>query len=246
MSVEHARKFLDRVNEDAQVRESAQAAYAEELLRLANRLGFHMSGEDLKEAIRDDGRRMMETRSFLPTTGCYRIAEIGVGNGETSLAFAQHLAGSGVLHLFDRQTKVDAVAAMLGSKGFTNVRAYGCSDRLLDSYNWSLAKLLREHREPIFDYVFLDGAHTWAHDALAFFLLDRLLVPGGYLDFDDYDWTIASSPTTNPQRVPAMNSLYTEEQMRTKQIKMVVDFLVRRTPGYVEVHENKIFQKITA
>ncbi|MGP1678337.1 MAG: class I SAM-dependent methyltransferase [Burkholderiales bacterium] len=186
----------------------------------------------------------METLRFLSTTGCSRIAEIGVGIGETSLAFAQYLAGAGVLNLFDRRKTVDAVAAMLGSKGFTNVRAHGCSNRLLDSYNWSLAQLLREHREPIFDYVFLDGAHTWVHDALAFLLVDRLLVPGGYLDFDDYDWTIASSPTTNPQRVPAMNALYTEEQMRTKQIKMVVDLLVRRSSGYVEVDENKIFQKV--
>src|SRR5688572_28472055 len=186
----------------------------------------------------------MKTLSFLPTTGCSRIAEIGVGDGETSLAFAQYLAGSGTLYLFDRQPKVDRVAARLQSHGYSNVQAHGCSNRLLDSYNWPLANLVREHRELIFDYVFLDGSHTWAHDALAFFLLDRLLVPGGYFDFDDYDWTIASSPTTNPRANPVMNALFTEEQMRTKQIRMVVELLVRRSPDYVEIHENEIFRKV--
>ena len=39
---------------------------------------------------------------------------------------------------------------------------------------------------PIFDYVFIDGAHTWMLDALAFLLVDRLLRVGGYVDFDDY------------------------------------------------------------
>lgn len=246
MTVEQAKKFLECVDGDAQLRESAQAAYTEAVLKLATGLGYHVSGEDLEKASRDADRRIWRRVEFLPTTGCHRIAEIGVGTGASSLAFAQYLAGSGVLHLFDRQTKVDVVHAMLASKGFTNIHAHGCSDRLMDSYNWSLAELLLEHREPIFDYVFLDGAHTWAHDALAFFLIDRLLVPGGYIELDDYDWTIASSPTTNPQREPSMNALYTEEQMRTKQIKMVVDLLVRRSPGYVEVHEKRLFQKVTA
>jgi hypothetical protein len=40
------------------------------------------------------------------------------------------------------------------------------------------------------DYVFLDGAHTFAIDALTFFLTDRLLKIGGHFDFDDYSWKL--------------------------------------------------------
>jgi hypothetical protein len=35
---------------------------------------------------------------------------------------------------------------------------------------------------PMFDYVHLDGARTWAHDAMAFLLIDLVLQPGGYVD----------------------------------------------------------------
>jgi predicted O-methyltransferase YrrM len=185
------------------------------------------------------------TLPFLATVICRQIAEIGVGTGETSLKLARYLAGQGTLHLFDRQDTVAAVADQIRRSGFDNVRSYGCSNRCLDSYNWPLGKLIDEHSEPLFDYVFLDGAHTWAHDALAFFLIDRLLIPGGYLDVDDYLWTIAASPTSSPDREPALRALYTDEQMSAQQIKMVVDRLIRRTPGYVEIVEGRIFRKVS-
>jgi predicted ribosomally synthesized peptide with nif11-like leader len=51
MSVEQARAFLGRVDEDEQVRNAAQAAYSAELLKLAKKLGFQVSDEDLKTAI---------------------------------------------------------------------------------------------------------------------------------------------------------------------------------------------------
>lgn len=51
MSVEQAKAFLVRVDEDEQVRESAQAAYTEELLKLARKLGYQVSTDDLKKAV---------------------------------------------------------------------------------------------------------------------------------------------------------------------------------------------------
>ena len=51
MSVEQAKKFLGRVDEDAHVRESVQAAYTEELLKLAKKLGYQVSTDDLKKAV---------------------------------------------------------------------------------------------------------------------------------------------------------------------------------------------------
>ena len=62
-----------------------------------------------------------------------------------------------------------------------------------DSYVWWLRKRMRDrwqegHLEPAYDFVFIDGRHTWDADALAFSLVDRLLVPGGWILFDDLDW----------------------------------------------------------
>src|SRR4029077_2715703 len=115
--------------------------------------------------------------------------------------------------------------------------------RLMDSYNWSLMRLLAEYRDPVFDYVFVDGAHTWAHDALAFCLVDRLLLPGGYLDFDDYRWTLRDSPSMNPDAFPEVEELYTDDQIDTAQVALIVDLLVKRDPRYEEVIPNKIFRK---
>jgi hypothetical protein len=117
------------------------------------------------------------------------------------------------------------------------------SRKVLDSYNWSLMKLLRDGAAGRFDYVFIDGAHTWALDALAFLLVDRLLAPGGYVDFDDYTWTLAHSPSMSPEAFPPTDRLYTREQIEARQVALVVDLLVRSDPRYEEVVENKVFRK---
>ena len=88
--------------------------------------------------------------------------------------------------------------------------------------------LLQESPAPLFDYIYLDGAHTWAIDALAFFVADLLLKPGGYIDFDDYSWTIDGSPTVNPRVYPRIREMYTDEQMQTRQVASIVELLVRR------------------
>ena len=80
-----------------------------------------------------------------------------------------------------------------------------------------------------------------AVDALTAFLADRMLKVGGYLDFDDYDWTFCASPSCNPRVFPLTGKLYTAEQIESKQVKMIVDLLIRRDPRYQEVVANKIF-----
>jgi len=97
---------------------------------------------------------------------------------------------------------------------------------------------------PIYDYVFLDGAHTFAIDALTFFLADKLLKVGGHMDFDDYGWSLGSSPSLSPARFPLTAKLYTQEQIDLPQVKMIVDILVRKSGRYVEVVNDKVFQKI--
>ena len=184
-----------------------------------------------------------QTVEFFKASGCRRYAEIGVYKGDTTFKIAEHLAGEGEIHLFDFQDNVAGVESLLKAAGHDNVVAHGNSRKLMDSYNWSLMRLLRDHPEPLFDYVFIDGAHTWGLDALAFLLLDRLLADGGYLDFDDYWWTTARSPTMNPGAFPATSKLYTQEQIEERQVALVVDLLVRRDPRYEEVLENKIFRK---
>lgn len=184
------------------------------------------------------------TIAFLKSTSCRVIAEVGVYEGYTSRKVAEYLDGRGELHLFDFADRIEPIVAALNQAGYDNVVGHGNSRKLFDSYNWSLMRLLQQHPEPIFDYVFLDGAHVWALDALAFVLLDRLLKPGGYIDFDDYRWSLAKSPSLNPVAFPPTAEMYTDEQIAERQVKLVVDLLVRRDPRYVEVVKNKIFKKL--
>jgi hypothetical protein len=78
------------------------------------------------------------TVEFFASTGCRRYAEIGVYEGDTALRIAELLGGEGVIHLFDYEDRVAAVAARLAAAGHRNVVAHPNSRRLLDSYTWSL------------------------------------------------------------------------------------------------------------
>ncbi len=170
------------------------------------------------------------------------IAEIGVWKGATSLQFAKFLDGQGTLHLFDYEDTVLEARRRLEKEGYSNIKTWGSSYKYLDSYNWSLMKILANSPTPIFDYVYIDGAHTWAIDALTYFLCDLLLKPGGYIDFDDHDWRLRDS-SMDPTRVPETGELYTDEQIDTYQVQLILDQLVRRNPSYKELSKNKIFQK---
>jgi predicted O-methyltransferase YrrM len=184
-----------------------------------------------------------QTVAFFAESGCSRYAEIGVYEGDTALAVADALAGSGEVHLFDFEERTQAVARRLRAAGHANVVEHPNSRRLLDSYNWSLMRMIEAAGgAPAFDYVFIDGSHTWAHDALAFLLVDRLLEPGGYVDFDDYGWTLRDSPSMNPAAFPEVRRLYSDEQIEEPQVRLVVELLVRDR-GYQEVVANRIFRK---
>ncbi len=188
----------------------------------------------------------LRTVEFFAATDCRCYGEVGVYRGDTVLRIAELMAGDGEVHVFDFDDRLAPVVERLSAAGHANVIAHPNSRRLMDSYNWSLMRLLAEHDGPVFDYVFLDGAHTWALDALAFCLIDRLLIPGGYVDFDDYSWTLAGSPSMRPEVFPDVRRLYSDEQINQAQIALVVDLLVRRDPRYSEVVPDKIFRKAAA
>lgn len=175
---------------------------------------------------------------------CRDVAEFGILDGGTSLEIARILSSrGGTLHIFDFEHNVEMAVDRLRNAGLTNVVGYGSSNKLLDSYNWPLSKLIEQHATPIFDYAFIDGAHTWCVDALTFFLVDRLLKVGGYVDFDDYNWSLSSSSTLAPKKFPLTAELFTDEQVEDKQVKRIVDLLVKRDVRYSEIHKDKIYRK---
>jgi predicted O-methyltransferase YrrM len=131
---------------------------------------------------------------------------------------------------------VAELAADLRAAGFDNFRTLGNSRKTNDGYGWTLAMLLRrmraEHPEGLFDFIYLDGAHVCEHDTLATVCAKALLKPGGTLLMDDYDWTIASSPTMRPAVNPTIRQHYTEAQIELSHVEMVCALLLDVDPAF--------------
>lgn len=101
------------------------------------------------------------------------------------------------------------------------------------SYTWELMKLIEEHTEdgvckPFVDICYIDGAHQWEPDGMAFFLVDKLLKTGGWLLFDDIYWKYAESTVRDEDWVRAMP----EEERETAQVEQVFRLLVEQHPNY--------------
>ena len=97
------------------------------------------------------------------------------------------------------------------------------------SYNWHIHNHWEEYSANKFDMIFLDGAHNWEVDALAFLLCDRLLKKGGWFIFDDIYWSYSRSPSLKEQDwVKAMSPLMRE----TQQVRSIWEKLVLTDPNY--------------
>ncbi len=175
---------------------------------------------------------------------CY--AELGVLRGDSVCRVADALEPGGSLHLFDFHDMLQATKHRLTSEGLWDrhtVLLYGNSRKLRDSYNWSLLKVMERCQGPLFDYVFLDGAHTFDVDGFALLLLDRMLKPGGFLELDDYSWYLGRSKTMSPAVFPAMAEWYTEEQINTPHVAKLARLFLDHGRDYEVVQPERLYCK---
>lgn len=105
-----------------------------------------------------------------------------------------------------------------------------------NSYNWRLMKFIQENPDPIFDFCFIDGAHDWYTDALAFSLVDKLLKPSGWIIFDDLNWTFAEC--NEMKNFDYVKNMPVEEKT-IPHIKLIFELLVKRNPNYCNFVEIK-------
>jgi predicted O-methyltransferase YrrM len=170
------------------------------------------------------GRQLFEwVREHRPQS----CLELGFAHGVSTVYVATALEanGSGRLTSVDNRSAVErepSAAELL--------RRAGLEHRVnlvyeATTYNWFLHRTLREHHsdgrvEPLYDFCFIDGAHTWVDDGFAFFLVDRLLRPGGWILFDDLPWKLDER-----SGVP-------EEERALAQVREVFDLLVATHPLY--------------
>ncbi len=166
------------------------------------------------------------------------LLELGFWHGKSSCytAAALHELGRGRLTTVDLHTALDnqpSIRAMLDQAGLASFVHVATES---SSYTWWLKKEIeactRDGRTvPKYDLCFLDGAHSWAVDGLAFFLVDKLLKSDGYLLLDDYTWSFGTSTalkhTDTVKQMPADE----RDQMH---VKLIFELLVKQHPSYAD------------
>lgn len=160
-----------------------------------------------------------------------RCLELGFAHGVGTVWIAgalQELGGGKVISVdnpsaHDRKPTARELVAKAGLESYVdlNFDAHG--------YNWHLHNHWEEYTADKFDFIFLDGAHTWDVDALAFLLGDRILKVGGWFLFDDIHWSYASSPSLRTTEfVRSMDPLYRD----TQQVNSIWQKLALTHPAY--------------
>lgn len=173
-------------------------------------------------------------RDFIVEHNVRDILEIGFYHGKSSAYFAAILEDLGEGHLVtidqasarDREPSIDTLLSNLALEHrVTPVFA----ER---SYTWELGKMIRATPQPQFDLCYFDGGHTWDATGFGFFLVDLLLRPGGWIIFDDLEWTIKSA-MPSMVKVPGHWLDCSVDEQATPAVKMVFDILVPHL-GYTD------------
>jgi predicted O-methyltransferase YrrM len=161
------------------------------------------------------------------------ILELGFNHGVSTCYMAGALdeLGGGkittidLLRARDANPNVEQLLDDLGLNQYANVFYEPTS------YIWRLMRMLEEDSLPRFDFCYIDGAHNWYTDGFAFFLVDRLLKPGGLIIFDDLDWTYDTSPTLKNKEFVKRKP---QDERTIPQIRQVYELLVKPHPAYTE------------
>jgi predicted O-methyltransferase YrrM len=173
-----------------------------------------------------------ELYRFIQEHRLTRCLELGFqhGVGTTWMAGAiQSLGSNGkvvAVDLLNKKQPIPSAFDLTNSAGLSSfVELY--EDPI--SYTWHLKRNLDRYAKEPFDFIFIDGAHRWDTDGFAFFLADRVLKQGGWILFDDLDWTFASSSSIGSSApVRAM----TPEERDFPQVRAVWEQLVLTHPSY--------------
>lgn len=174
---------------------------------------------------------------FIKKNRIRNVLELGFAHGVSSCYMAAALdeSGTGTVTAIDMDNPVvlEKEPNIYTLLERTGLQAY-VRPILAPSYIWELMRMIEEQTvgdrcTPIFDFCYIDGAHTWKDDGFAFMLVDKLLNPGGWILFDDINWTYSKSPTlANKEWVKKLPEI----ERTTPQVKKVFDLLVRQHPDY--------------
>jgi predicted O-methyltransferase YrrM len=174
-----------------------------------------------------------------------RALEIGTAWGARTafIAAALHENGSGVVTTVDHRdaayTDPVSATAVIERLGLAEYVEFV---RIPDSsYTWWLRDRIAERTldgtvEPLFDFAFLDGSHSWTMDGFSVYLIEKLLKKNGWLLLDDLDWTCADNYAERPPSAPASHP-FSDAEWEAPHIRSVLELIVKQHPAFVEIIE---------
>lgn len=166
----------------------------------------------------------------------YNILELGFAHGKSTCYMAAALDELKKGNI----TTIDIKIVMQNDPNIINLSKSLGLDKYISpifsdiSSNWELRKIIQQQSinnlcVPKYDFCFIDAFHSWEMAGFDFFLVDKLLVPGGWIIFDDLHWSFNASPSwSNSEKTKKMTPEYKE----TKQILDVYTYLVQQHPNY--------------
>lgn len=175
--------------------------------------------------------RGRELHEFIIRHRLRRCLELGFahGVGTVWMAGAIQELGAGKVVAIDitaarsRKPSADELVSRAGLQQFVELHFEEYS------YTWHLQRRLAEYKAEPFDFIFVDGEHNWDTDGFAFFLCEKILKPGGWILFDDLNWSYASSAALKgSSRVREMS----EERRNAMQVRTVWEKLVLDHPAF--------------
>lgn len=165
------------------------------------------------------------------------ILELGCGIGTSACYISAALAeiGLGQVTSIDRNPDLPDWVDRTFSKVDPTWKVHHKLIISPSSYNDELLHFIENQTingvcHPLFDFCFIDGAHTWEADGCAFFLCEKLLKPGGWLLFDDLTWTVAGSLEARTHL--AKNGGLCTPIHETQQVMSVFKLLVTQHPRF--------------
>lgn len=111
-----------------------------------------------------------------------RCLEIGFGTGSTAVYMLDAVEGMAGAEVTSIDLGGDSMND-LGQRNLARHRHGAPHTLLLENSNTAVPRLFAEGRR--FDFIYVDGWKTFDHLAMEMYFLARMLVPGGFVVFDD-------------------------------------------------------------
>ncbi|MBJ6751549.1 class I SAM-dependent methyltransferase [Geomonas anaerohicana] len=185
----------------------------------------------------DEGKKVYD---FIINNELTECLELGFAYGVSSCYVAAALDEMGKGHL----TSVDMEKAKSWQKpsieettARVGLDAYVTPVREKTSYTWFLKQEIERNTVngvcvPKYDFCYIDGCKNWTVDGLAFFCVDKLLKPGGWILFDDYKWTYGA--TGREQTDGIIHAQLSDEERDNPHVEAIFRLLVQQHPDYAD------------